>query len=128
MNIIDEADKFKKIFENIVRDGLKKAKIDINKGVSIDQFHEYPIYSGNFEKSKMPDFHTTFFSLFDDNIEYRDYSSLFRKYVTKEDKKIDIGKLDGIDKFIFFIENNTKVKEMFCITDSEFKYAFYICL
>lgn len=124
MNIIDETDKFKKIFENIVRDGLKKAKIDINKGVSIDRFHEYPVYSGDFEKSKMPNFHTTFFSLFDDNIEYRDYSSLFRKYVTKEDKKIDIGKLDGMDEFILFIENNTKIKEMFCIRDSEFKYAF----
>ncbi len=124
MDTIDEADKFKEIFENIVRDGLKKAKIDINKGVSIDQFHKYPIYSGDFEKSKMPNFHTTFFSLFNDNIEYRDYSSLFRKYVTKEDEKIDIGKLNGIDEFISFINKNTKLKEMFFITESEFKYGF----
>ena len=90
MNIIDKANIFKEIFENVVRDGLKKAKIDINKGVHIDQFYEFPIYSGNFEKSKMPNFHTTFLSLFSDNLEYRDYSSLFRKYVTKEDEKIYI--------------------------------------
>lgn len=124
MNIIDEANMFKELFENIVMDGLRKAKIDIEKGEHIDQFHEYPIYSGDFEKSKMPNFHTTFLSLFNDNIEYRDYSSLFRKYVTKKDEKIDIGNLNGINKFISYIENNTKLKEMFCITESEFKYSF----
>ena len=72
MNIIDEEDKFKEIFEKVVKDGLKKAKINIENGTSIDQFYEYPIYVGDFEKSKMPNFRTTFFSLFNDNVEYRD--------------------------------------------------------
>ena len=124
MNIIDEEDKFKKIFEKVVKDGLKKAKINIENGTSIDQFYEYPIYVGDFEKSKMPNFHTTFFSLFNDNVEYRDYSSLFRNYVTKKDEKIDIGSLNGIKEFIEFIENNKKLKEMFSIIESEFKYSF----
>lgn len=124
MNIIDKANIFKEIFENVVRDGLKKAKVDINKGAHIDQFYEFPIYNGKFEKSKMPNFNTTFLSLFSDNPKYRDYSSLFRKYITKEDEKIDIGNLKGIREFISFVEEDIKLKEMFCITESEFKYSF----
>lgn len=72
----------------------------------------------------MPNFNTTFLSLFSDNLKYRDYSSLFRNYVTKEDKKIDIGNLKGISEFISLIEDDKKLKEMFCITESEFKYSF----
>ena len=108
MDINDEANKFKEIFENVVRDGLKKAKINIENGSSIDQFYEYPIYESDFENSKMPNFRTTFLSFLNDNVEYRDYSSLFRKYITKKDEKIDIGNLSGINKFISLVENNTK--------------------
>ena len=124
MDINDETNKFKEIFENVVRDGLKKAKINIENGSSIDQFYEYPIYESDFENSKMPNFRTTFLSFLNDNVEYRDYSSLFRKYITKKDEKIDIGNLNGINKFISLVENNTKLKEMFCISESDFKYSF----
>lgn len=50
-----------------MRRKIRNAKIDINKGTHIDQFHEYPIYSGNFEKSKMPNFNTTFLLLLTGN-------------------------------------------------------------
>ena len=43
MDIIDEANTFKELFEFVVRDGLKKAKMDITKGKSIDHFFKYPI-------------------------------------------------------------------------------------
>lgn len=92
MNIFDEISKFENMFEYVVKDGLKKAKIDIQKGVPIDYFYKYPIYEKDFEKSKMPNFRTTFL-LLNGHEQYNDYSSLFRKYVTKNDRRIDIGNL-----------------------------------
>lgn len=84
---------------------------------------DYPLFDKEF-KSGMPKFKSSF-SLFNDNKEYLDYSSLFGKY-NSNDCLINIGKLEGFIDLKDFIENNKDLKELlFIVDDAELKYSVF---
>lgn len=123
MDILENAKKFSELFNIVFKDGLKKAKEALKSGTSVNQFMDYPLFDKEF-KSGMPKFKSSF-SLFNNNKEYLDYSSLFGKY-NSNDSLINIDKLEGFVELENFIESSKELKELFFVVDdSGLKYSIF---
>ncbi len=90
----------------------------------VERFLDYPLFDKEFKESGMPRFKTNF-SLTSDNKDYLNYSSLFGRYNSNDESKIDIGSLKGFIDLKSFVESDEKIKGLlFIVEDSDLKYSF----